>query len=211
MFHEREDNMVRKTKEEAEQTRRALLSAALKVFSRQGYAATRLEDIAEEAGVTRGAIYWHFKSKADLYIELQGRAAGKLMALVEAEFVCGGKALDILRRIMVRSWQYLEEDEEFRAVQELAILKTELLPELSEGMRAKIEGINSQMDQVEAVFSQAQAEGDFAPEISPRDAALGYTAMLNGMVINWLLAPHTFSIRDRAEAMADLFFRSLRP
>ncbi len=57
---------MRKTKEEAAETRQALLRAALAVFSRQGYAATRLEDVAHEAGVTRGAIYWHFKSKADL-------------------------------------------------------------------------------------------------------------------------------------------------
>ena len=51
---------MRRTKEEAEQTRRALLDAGLRVFSRQGYAAIKLEDIAREAAVTRGAIYWHF-------------------------------------------------------------------------------------------------------------------------------------------------------
>ena len=58
---------MRRTKEEAEQTRQDLLDAALTVFSQKGYTATRLEDVARTAGVTRGAIYHHFGSKADLY------------------------------------------------------------------------------------------------------------------------------------------------
>src|ERR1051326_3479622 len=63
----RGEEMVRKTKEEAAATRKALLDAALIVFSQKGYTAARLEDVAEHAGVSRGAIYWHFHSKAELY------------------------------------------------------------------------------------------------------------------------------------------------
>lgn len=61
---------MRRTKEEAFETRQALLDAALPVFSENGLEATRLEDIAERAGVTRGALYWHFKNKEDLLISL---------------------------------------------------------------------------------------------------------------------------------------------
>jgi len=59
--------MARRTKEEAGLTRASLLRAALAVFSTKGYAAATLEDVAAKAGVTRGAIYWHFGSKAELY------------------------------------------------------------------------------------------------------------------------------------------------
>ena len=58
---------MRKTKEEAAITREQLLKKALAVFSKKGYSATTLQDIASEADVTRGAIYWHFGSKAKLY------------------------------------------------------------------------------------------------------------------------------------------------
>ena len=58
--------MARRTKEEAQETRRSILEAAVRVFARQGVANTSLTDIAQEAGVTRGAIYWHFANKADL-------------------------------------------------------------------------------------------------------------------------------------------------
>ena len=61
---------MRRTKEDAELTRQSLLEAAIKVFSKQGYAATRLEDIAEAAKVTRGAVYHHFGGKAELFSEI---------------------------------------------------------------------------------------------------------------------------------------------
>ncbi len=61
---------MRRTKAEAEETRRGILSAAERLFEAKGLAATSLEEIAAEAGVTRGAVYWHFTNKADLVIAL---------------------------------------------------------------------------------------------------------------------------------------------
>ena len=58
--------MVRRTKEEAQETRRQILEAAEKAFYERGVARTTLADIATLAGVTRGAIYWHFSNKAEL-------------------------------------------------------------------------------------------------------------------------------------------------
>ena len=58
--------MARKTKEEAQQTRNNLLAAAIRLFARRGGSRTSLAEIASEAGVTRGAIYWHFSNKGDL-------------------------------------------------------------------------------------------------------------------------------------------------
>ena len=59
--------IMRKTKAEAQQTREALLAAALEVFYRRGVSQASLHEIACSAGVTRGALYWHFKSKEDLF------------------------------------------------------------------------------------------------------------------------------------------------
>ena len=56
---------MRKTKQEALQTRNNLLEAALIVFYDRGVAQASLDEIAKTAGVTRGALYWHFKNKED--------------------------------------------------------------------------------------------------------------------------------------------------
>lgn len=62
--------MPRRTPQEAEKTRQSILKAAAKLFIDQGYEQTSLSDIALAAGVTRGAIYWHFDNKSDLMCEL---------------------------------------------------------------------------------------------------------------------------------------------
>ncbi|HWI13830.1 MAG TPA: TetR family transcriptional regulator, partial [Burkholderiales bacterium] len=57
---------MRRTKEQAQQTRRNIMAAALRTFNRRGIAHTTMEDIAAAARVTRGAIYWHFAGKLAL-------------------------------------------------------------------------------------------------------------------------------------------------
>lgn len=74
MYVTRCEKNMRKTKEEAEQTRQKILNAARKMFFQNGVAKTSLEHIAKEAGVTRGAIYWHFKDKTALFFALQQSA-----------------------------------------------------------------------------------------------------------------------------------------
>ncbi len=61
--------MARKTKQQALETRQHILDVAMRLFSQQGVSATSLAQIAQAAGVTRGAIYWHFKDKSDLLVK----------------------------------------------------------------------------------------------------------------------------------------------
>jgi len=66
--------MARRTKQEAEQTRQALLDTALRLFSERGIGQTSLKDVAAETGVTHGALYWHFKNREDLVQALYERS-----------------------------------------------------------------------------------------------------------------------------------------
>ena len=63
--------MARKTKEEARETRAAIQKAALALFATRGISETTLSDVARTAGVTRGAIYWHFENKEALLRSLR--------------------------------------------------------------------------------------------------------------------------------------------
>ena len=65
--------MVRKTKQEAQETRESILDAAERLFHANGVSRTSLQDIAHAAEVTRGAIYWHFKDKAELFDAMMQR------------------------------------------------------------------------------------------------------------------------------------------
>ena len=79
--------MVRRTKEEALETRNLLLDVAERVFNEKGVSRTSLADIAEAAGLTRGAIYWHFKNKSDLFDAMMERVTLPLEQLVELSLI----------------------------------------------------------------------------------------------------------------------------
>jgi len=68
-----------KHQQRTEATRRALLEAARRIFARDGFEASRIEDIAAATGHTRGAFYAHFASKEDLFFALFEQEAGKQM------------------------------------------------------------------------------------------------------------------------------------
>src|SRR5262245_54937947 len=151
---------MRRTKEEAEVTRQRLLDAALSVFSKQGYDATRLEDIAEAAEVTRGAIYHHFGGKVELYNALIQERFARANQVIQDVMAEDGTPLQILRRLMIRSLEYLEEDADYRAVQELVSFKTTVLPELEEGIRMKNEGTNAFIGYLAQMVAQGIEAGE---------------------------------------------------
>src|SRR3954462_5605794 len=91
--------MVRRSKEDALATRNSLLDAAEHVFLAQGVAGTSLNDIAVAAGTTRGAIYWHFRDKADLFNAMMDRVVMPLQSALESvQEPAGGDPLPRLKK-----------------------------------------------------------------------------------------------------------------
>src|SRR3569832_2795775 len=75
--------MARRTKQDALATRDSILDTAEQLFEQQGVSRTTLQHIAAEAGVTRGAIYWHFHDKSDLFNAMMDRADMPLEAVAQ--------------------------------------------------------------------------------------------------------------------------------
>lgn len=202
---------MRRTKEEADITRQRLLLAALNVFSRQGYDATRLEDIAAEAEVTRGAIYHHFGGKAELYNEMVMEFTQRVMPVITEAVSQGGNALDTLRRLFVSTLSYIEEDAIYRAVNELVLFKTSVSPELAEGMQRKVEGIYGLIDFISQQIQQGMDAGEIRRDIDARDTAIAFLSLQNGLMMVWLLDQKLFSLREKAANMADIFVHGIVP
>ena len=201
--------MARKTPAETQATRQALLHAGLTVFSQQGYAATRLEDVAQAAGVTRGAIYWHFKSKADLYAALVDDASTRLEQVIASARSGGGSFVAITRRVMIRMLAYLEEEETYRAVQGLLLLKTGVAPDLHAGRQQQMNAIREKEEELAAVMRGGIAAGEFRADLDPVEGARAMLAYLNGVALHWLLLPDAFSIKASAPALVDIYLRGI--
>jgi AcrR family transcriptional regulator len=111
---------MRRTLEQAALTRERIFRAGVKVFSERGFNASRLEDIAREAGTTRGAIYWHFKNKEAFFHEIYKRVSEKVERISE-DIVRSNQALQALRGAMTTVLRDFVEDEEWRQMQSLLI------------------------------------------------------------------------------------------
>lgn len=199
---------MRRTQEEAEQTRRDLMSAGLKVFSQKGYQATRLIDIAEKAGVTRGAIYHHFGGKEELYFALLEDGTNRANSVVAEAIRQGGSFLEVSKRIMVLSLQYLEEDSEFAAMVALSLSRT---PEIAKVIQMKSEESQAELDQIVNTMAEGLKSGELRAGLSPQNIARAYIAFQQGIMNLWLTSGISFSIKEDAEALADIFIYGIAP
>ncbi|MGB7876325.1 MAG: TetR family transcriptional regulator, partial [Anaerolineales bacterium] len=201
---------MRRTKEEAAITREQLLKIALAAFSKKGYAATTLEDIAREAEVTRGAIYWHFGSKAELYNTLIREYSSRGGAIMQQAASEGGTLLDILRRVFVRQLQAIEDNRDLRALMELYLFKTGLVPELEEGRQQQIESGVGLVEMITGIMGQGAELGLLRSDVEPIEMARAYLAFQNGLTQLWLTAPDQFSLKASAESFADILMAGLQ-
>lgn len=200
---------MRRTKEEAEITKQNLLNAGLEVFSRKGYAATRVEDIARQADVTIGAFYHHFGGKSNLYIALVEKGDAKTNQLAQQVIAEGGTPATVLRRLLVRLLQFLEKDPEYRAVVALFMNKTETVPELADISEQSLAGRRRLAQYLANLIEQGVEAGEFRSSFSPEDAALALLGFINGMALIWVQDQEHFSINKRAESFVDLFLAGI--
>ena len=118
--------MVRRTKEEAQETRSAILEAAERAFYERGVARTTLADIATLAGVTRGAIYWHFSNKADLVQAMLDSLHEPLDALAKAsESQDEIDPLGCMRKLLIHLFHQVANDPKTRRINEILFHKCE--------------------------------------------------------------------------------------
>jgi len=188
--------MVRKTKEEAQETRELLLDAAEAVFDAKGVSRASLQDIASAAGLTRGAIYWHFKDKADVFHAMMDRVClpceEAACALVE-----GAPAADIRQALLGMALTVLERmqhDERTRRVFTIAMLRVEMTDDLAvirERRRAMVLEFVADMAQH---LCRAHEAGSLRPGQDPRQAAFGLFILVDGLMHNWALMPDAFDL-----------------
>ena len=105
--------MPRKTKEDARLTREKILKGALQVFVKKGFSNTTLQDIARHIGMTRGAVYWHFKDKQDLATAMIAEMMEKEAAYVKGAIQPTGSLDDIIANLMARL-DYVDANPEMR-------------------------------------------------------------------------------------------------
>ena len=203
--------MARRTKEEAAATRDSILDAAEILFAKQGVSRTTLQHIASAAGVTRGAIYWHFLDKGALFNAMMDRGKFPIeeaMQVLEQREMTD--PLQCLRDEMMTVLRIVAEDEKARRVFEIATLKTEFVDEVDSVRARRRESIGLWQDRMEGHLKQAQEKGMLRPGVSTREAAQGGWIMVDGLIRNWIFEPTMFDLQGLGGTVIDTYLAGLR-
>lgn len=195
--------MARKTKQQALETRQHILDVALRLFSQQGVSATSLAEIANAAGVTRGAIYWHFKNKSDLFSEiweLSESNIGELEIEIEYQAKFPDDPLSVLREILVHLLEATVTEERRRLLMEIIFHKCEFVGEMVVVQQAQRSLCLESYDRIEQTLTQC-IDANMLPEnLLTRRAAILMRSFISGIMENWLFAPQSFDLKKEARA-----------
>jgi TetR/AcrR family acrAB operon transcriptional repressor len=202
--------MVRRTKDESAATREALLDAAEHVFRDKGVAHTSLAEVAEAAGLTRGAVYWHFRDKADLFEAFCARVTLPLERLVtEAGGAHQNDPLGALHAVALDGLLQLATDARVQAVFDVIFNKCELTAELAavaERQRSTDCGCQSH---IERLLRQAVACGQLPADTDVPMAANCMNAFMVGAMHQWVRNPAAYDLAQAAPAMVDTIVAGL--
>ena len=202
--------MARRTKEEALETRARILDAAERVFHAQGVAHASLEDVAAAAEVTRGAIYWHFKDKAELFDAMMQRVMLPAEEMMDQAACCGEtNPLALLRRCMLEVLLRTARDKRVQRVFEIAYHKCEYVGDAS-GVRERHVASQAEcLKTIEEGFRECVKAGLLPATVDPKVAAMGAMSLVSGLTANWILDPKRFDLAKHAEALVDTYFRGI--
>lgn len=203
--------MARRTKAEAEETKEAIIEAAQRVFYTRGVTNTSLAHIAKEAGVTRGAIYWHFRNKQDLFDAMSERRQLPLEALLERVRMDNGvAALSKLRSHLVELLKNIVNDESHRQFFEVILLKCEFNQDNQTLLERQRNILHNSGQRIGYVLSMAVAAGDLPEQLDISKAASFLQAGIIGVLYSWLIAPSSYDLCDYAEPYVDTLIGGLR-
>lgn len=200
---------MRRTKEDAEKTRQAVLEAALTLFSRDGYSLTTLSRIAKEAGCSRGPIYWHFQTKDDLYEAVLAYSQEPLKELVAECSGMGETPIEAMDHFIERWLGLLANDRKYRQSFEILLNKTELTDAMSKTLKQERQLTRSIIAMFRELLAQAKEAGLINTEESPEDLGLLSYTYLMGITQTWLFAPRLFSLKQQVPFFQRQFWRLL--
>jgi len=203
--------MVRRTKEEALETREQLLDAAERVFRERGVGHASLAEVADAAGVTRGAVYHHFESKAELFQALMARAEMPIdTAFEDFENQDIADPLALFREQGLQALQHLTSSAQIQNIFEVIFLRCEYTDELAPVGLQHIQDRLQCLCKCKAVLDQAVAKGQLPADTDTHIAAHGAFAFVGGLMRDWVEAPDTFDLKAAAPQLIDTYIAGLR-
>ena len=194
--------MARKTKAQAQETKSLLIEAAIDCFASRGVSATSLSEIAEHAGMTRGAIYWHFKNKTELFKEIWVNSDQEIDLLhLEFASLYPNDPLGQLKHFLISFLQSLVVDERRRKIMEIIYHKCEFVGEMQSMNQLDQKLILEDYPKIAEKLSLCIQAKQLPPTLDTRRSAVVCRAYITGVIENWLFSPASFDMQALAPTL----------
>jgi TetR/AcrR family acrAB operon transcriptional repressor len=206
------NRMVRKTKEEALATRNAILDAAEIVFQERGVSKTSLAEIAAAAGVTRGAVYWHFANKVDLFNAMVQRVLGLMDAKLDEleKKQRYNDPVELLRELALYFLDRVVNDPHYYRIIGISFHKCEYVGEMAEIYERHFEHRCRFHNTGVQAFETSRKSGFLAPQVDPRIATIGMEAIVDGLIAEWTLDKTAFPLVEAGTEIINAYLAGLR-
>lgn len=203
--------MVRRTKADALTTKHELLDAAERLFSERGVSNTSMMQVAETAGVTRGAIYHHFENKLDLIYALMERVSLPVDEMRdELRAQLPDEPLRQLRERCLHIVHQVQHDEHMRALVNILCHKCEYVEDTLPIHLRHLSGRNECIDECVKLIELAQQQGTVSTQLDARTAVIGMFGLIDGLFYNWLLDTNYFDLSTTAKHTLDTYLHGLQ-
>ena len=195
--------MVRKTKEDAELTRQRLIDAAREVFLQRGVSRTTIEHIAAAAGVTRGAVYWHFSNKTELFRAMREQVLLPLIDRMDDTLLVEGPEDPLARieRFLSGTIQFLSEDMATRQTYEIMMIKCEYVDEFAEVLPQILQTCSGIIEKIRLTYERAKIKGLLRDDADQASLAMDTHLFFTGLLHMWVKDSENGTYRQQAHEL----------
>jgi AcrR family transcriptional regulator len=172
-----------------------ILQSATRLFGRRGFQGTTIEDVTRESGISRGALYWHFKSKSELLGAVVERLQKEYLDVFTENIMSAGPSpMDRIRGIFKFNARFAVEHTDL--VHCLRNLSLELSPSEDNNVKAFFNIIDQQRSFIVQLIKDAQDEGSLRTDLKPEIMAAIILAIHDGILLQWIAFDQLFDGRE---------------
>ncbi len=183
-----------------------ILATALAVFAEKGFAKASMNDIVRASGLSKGGVYWHFKSKDDLITAIFDQFFVEQLALLDAVLVGEGTAVAKLNQLAAFTGDGVAE----LAAQFPSPLEFYALAARDDSLKDHLQGhFQNYREKIEALAEQGMANGEFQTHNST-DIANTIMALFEGLLLLWAVDPENIDLSMKVETAVQLLLQGLQ-
>ena len=190
-----------------ETRKQEILAAATAVFAQKGFAGASMDDIVQASGISKGGLYWHFKSKDELIAAILSQFFDQEMAALDALLQTEGTATQKLQQLGQQIIADVSQMSELLTIS----LEFYALAARRQSVRLELQRHFQQYGNTLATLIRAGIdEGAFDPAVSAQQAALNLIAQFEGLVLLWAVQGGNFDLEQQMTTAVTLFTKGLQ-